>query len=289
MVKTLKVELKSTREVFSQLFSWLLKKEEENNLLISALLFEIKKLRVIDNELHSTWILISDSENLPLQIIYKSREGTILIGGDKVSGISKALDLLSLSEHPIESVMGPENLVEVFFEQLLNRIKPLRIRTETQILYTLKLNQIKKVNTCGRLINPKYEDLVLLTEWYQNFSLETGASMDDIETSKQILRYGIDYKRLFVWKDDSLKSMALLSGESPNGCRISMVYTPNEYRRLGYSYYLLNELAQLILEQKKKNFCVLFANEKDEASNKLYKKIGFIKICSFQNKQIILA
>jgi uncharacterized protein len=76
--------------------------------------------------------------------------------------------------------------------------------------------------------------------------------------------------------------MASFSGATPNGIRISPVYTPPEHRRKGYAISCVATLSQMLLDKGNK-YCFLFTDLANPTSNSIYQKIGYQPICDFSN------
>jgi predicted GNAT family acetyltransferase len=76
-------------------------------------------------------------------------------------------------------------------------------------------------------------------------------------------------------------SMAAASRPTPNGCSISLVYTPPERRRLGYASGCVAELSQRLLDSGK-SFCTLFADLDNPTSNAIYQRMGFQPLADFR-------
>lgn len=67
-------------------------------------------------------------------------------------------------------------------------------------------------------------------------------------------------------------------GETPNGVRVGLVYTPAELRRRGYATSCVSRLTQLLLDSGKK-YCCLYADLANPASNRIYEKVGYRPVC----------
>ena len=102
-------------------------------------------------------------------------------------------------------------------------------------------------------------------------------------TAQQQVEHLIDSGLLYVWESESggIVSMAAkVYGDTPNGQRISLVYTAPKSRGKGYASSVVAFLSQNILESNKK-FCFLFTDLKNPTSNKIYQLIGYKSICDF--------
>jgi len=90
---------------------------------------------------------------------------------------------------------------------------------------------------------------------------------------------------MFIWDTDNRPvSTATLMGPTPNGIRISLVYTPPEFRGRGYASACVAALTQRMLDSGKQ-FCFLYSDLANPTSNKIYRAIGYETVCD--NVQIL--
>lgn len=68
--------------------------------------------------------------------------------------------------------------------------------------------------------------------------------------------------------------MALWTGRTPRGVRITCVYTPPQFRRRGYASNLVAHLSQQLLDEGR-SFCFLNTDLANPTSNSIYQKIGY--------------
>ena len=69
-------------------------------------------------------------------------------------------------------------------------------------------------------------------------------------------------------------SLAICMGTTPNGTRISFVYTPPQHRSKGYASSCVAALSQSLLDQGRK-YCFLFTDLANPTSNHIYQAIGY--------------
>lgn len=99
----------------------------------------------------------------------------------------------------------------------------------------------------------------------------------DIETDVDVGAFferRIRTSSLYIWEDREPRSMVALSGRTPNGIRISGVYTPPEFRGRGYASMAVAAASQLALDRGKA-FCVLFTDLSDPSASSIYRKLGY--------------
>jgi len=122
----------------------------------------------------------------------------------------------------------------------------------------------------GNMIQAKREDTTLLNSYVKGFLEDTGEKGD----AQAALESALSSNRLFVWFDGQPVSMAASSGPTPNGARISMVYTPPELRRRGYATAIVSTISDMLLKQGK-SFCALYTDLSNPTSNSIYHRIGY--------------
>jgi predicted GNAT family acetyltransferase len=88
---------------------------------------------------------------------------------------------------------------------------------------------------------------------------------------------------ILLWEDGGRPvSLAGWSGPTPNGIRVSPVYTPPELRGRGYATALTAELSQRLLDGRLfeggRRFCFLFTDLANPTSNAIYERIGYRRV-----------
>jgi hypothetical protein len=84
----------------------------------------------------------------------------------------------------------------------------------------------------------------------------------------------LDERRLYVWDDGGPRSMAVASGPTPHGIRLSSVYTPPPLRNQGHARRCVAALTQRMLADGRR-FCLLYADRANPASNAVYRRVGY--------------
>jgi uncharacterized protein len=124
-------------------------------------------------------------------------------------------------------------------------------------------------------------DRPLLVDWYTAFVAEAlggdGPTADRIEQQLDH-RLHADDAGLVFWEDDGPVALAGFGGPTPNGIRIGPVYTPPERRNRGYGTALTADLSSRLLAGGRR-FCFLYTDLSNPASNKIYERIGYRRIC----------
>jgi len=160
------------------------------------------------------------------------------------------------------------------FAQLWEKRRPVRVEVGMQ----LRIHEVREVipprDVPGVLRPPHEAERDLLASWIRGFQAE--AVPDDPPTDPhQILdRFFAGGTTLRVWDHGGPVSMAGSSRSSVHGARVSLVYTPPEYRRRGYASACVAGLSQLLLDQGYA-FCALYTDLANPTSNKIYRAIGY--------------
>ena len=122
----------------------------------------------------------------------------------------------------------------------------------------------------GALRLAEASDWPLVSSWAPLYMRDTGAAGSVLT----FLERRLATRSLFVWEHDGPKCMAAISGYTPNGLRVSAVFTPDEHRRRGYASNTVAALSQSALDGGR-NYCVLFAESHHVATLRVYEDIGY--------------
>jgi len=178
---------------------------------------------------------------------------------------------LHLASKSLPGVTGPTDETQAFAQawySLTGQSFKLKMA-----LGTFQLEKVQLISSAtGYLRLATEDDQELLKNWYKAFLLE---ALGDIESNterwvKRVLQQGTAY----LWQDKVPVSIACRIGLTPNGARISIVYTPPEYRRKGYASACVAALSQTLLNQGNR-FCFLFTDLANPTSNHIYQEIGY--------------
>lgn len=131
----------------------------------------------------------------------------------------------------------------------------------------------------GQMRGASEKDKATLVQWVRNFAVDVGQPQDDEDVIKTVQR-GLADRRMYLWEDGGLRSMAATSAPTSHGVRINLVYTPPEYRARGYASACVAALSQAMLDSGRK-FCCLFADLSNLIANSIYQRIGYSPVCDF--------
>ncbi len=175
----------------------------------------------------------------------------------------------------LSRIVGPSATVEPFVNEWKKKSG-----TVPRLIMHQKIYELRKVNppapTEGKAILAKMEHAPLVEKWMASFAKEA-VSEDPTanERFREAVPRVIEAEDLFLWeKSGEPVSCACLSGPTANGVRVSMVYTPHEHRRHGYAGNLVAWVSQHALNFGKR-FCVLYTDEGNPTSNRIYQEVGY--------------
>ena len=147
---------------------------------------------------------------------------------------------------------------------------------------SMRIYQLDRVTPApavpGRMEEATPADLSLVVAWVEQFNAAVHEQARNVEG---VMRNRIAQREIFLWKAPPPVAMAGFAGPTPNGIRVSHVYTPPEHRRKGYATALVAALSQRLLDSGRK-FCFLFTDLANPTSNSIYQKIGYRPVRDFQ-------
>lgn len=129
-----------------------------------------------------------------------------------------------------------------------------------------------KIIANGRLRRGQDSDRKLVEEWGQAYAEEKPVPVDVPSFMARKLRR----RELFIWEDNSPKTVITLSGPTENGIRLSSVFTPVSSRGHGYATSAVATISENQLNSGK-NFVVL-VTQKGDAAERMYHRLGYQKI-----------
>jgi len=133
--------------------------------------------------------------------------------------------------------------------------------------------------TNGRLRPVREDEAMLFADWTTAFCHDCGMTPHAPADELSRARERIAREESFFWEVDSRPvSTATVHARTPNGIRVSLVYTPADLRGRGYASACVAALSQRMLDAGRK-FCFLYTDLANPTSNKIYRAIGYEKVC----------
>ena len=125
------------------------------------------------------------------------------------------------------------------------------------------------------------QDLSLVERWEEAFLAELNHGRGLYAPQRSCFA-ALCEGRLYLLHDHEPVAMALWSGRSTNGARISNVYTPPSARRRGYAERLTSAICSELFKYGC-SWVTLFTEQGADAAERLYQKIGFKYIQSWND------
>ncbi|MHC4778644.1 MAG: GNAT family N-acetyltransferase [Planctomycetota bacterium] len=148
---------------------------------------------------------------------------------------------------------------------------------------TVRPGMSVRAHVCEKVIHPNYsegrlrtvepEDAELALSWRKSFEVQAHLT-EKVITTLDSISVEIATRTFHFWDHDGPKSMARHVGDTPNGVRIGLVYTPEDHRRKGYASSCVAALTQKLLDRGKKAI-FLYTDLANPTSNKIYAAIGY--------------
>lgn len=197
-------------------------------------------------------------------------------GTDHIEQASIALaDFLGNNHVVVNGIYGKYEVCQGFIEQYKKHTGCTFMEKQGMDIMELReLNDIKLVEGTHRLAMQAESKLV--AEWIIEFQMEARTSEMDYEAALSIANNLLEKNKVYFFENSERKivTMAAASRELAHGVGITYVFTPEEYRGMGYAaaniYYLSKELLE-----KGYEFCTLFVDKKNPLSNRSYEKVGY--------------
>jgi len=135
----------------------------------------------------------------------------------------------------------------------------------------------------GELHPVRDVDEAIIIEWFQTFmSGISGVVSPKVAEAnfRKITQQPANQAGLYVWMvDGEPVTMAAYLGGTPNGYRVSYVYTPPVHRRNGYATACTAGVSQRALDMGA-TYCFLYTDLSNPTSNHIYQVIGYEWVCS---------
>ncbi len=256
--------------------NFLLEKEAQNNLPLGVI------GELIRDPVPNDYLLATvEKDNKPVLVLIKN-VGPLIISGEEEhlsQGVEIFANFANLENISIPGLFGPREQVKAFIGSW-KKIFPVSWQEiMEQRIFRLDQPQIEPASP--EKLRPAVEkDIEQVTEWVELFSKEADPGGEiPPALAREKAEGGIKQREFFLWEEEKPVAMAKKARPTPNGVAITMVYTPQEYRKKGYATGCVSALSQKLLEEGF-SFCTLFTDAKNPTSNKIYEEIGFREVGS---------
>ncbi|SHE98104.1 hypothetical protein SAMN02745784_02419 [Tissierella praeacuta DSM 18095] len=138
------------------------------------------------------------------------------------------------------------------------------------------------MNISGSIGKPSLDDVNIISEFFVGFIRDCFGISTTVDKQFKAASSYILSDNFYVWRNgNEIVSMANIAHRSSRHGRINEVYTSPSHRRKGYAGALVSELSKIIYKENK--IPMLYTDLLNPASNKTYKKIGFVE-CGIVNQ-----
>ncbi|NLP35200.1 MAG: GNAT family N-acetyltransferase [Clostridiales bacterium] len=189
--------------------------------------------------------------------------------------VSALAEYFGINNIIISGINGRYDICQEFIKQYSAFIPCTFVeKLVTDIMEIREVNDIKVVDGLHRLAVPAEDKII--TDWMIQFHIEALDSEMDYEAALKKAERLIKEGRIYVYENSERKivSMASATRELPNGIAITYVFTPEEFRGMGYAASNIYYLSKKLLGEGYE-FCTLFVDKNNLVSARAYEKVGY--------------
>ncbi len=194
-------------------------------------------------------------------------------------GPDEALEILARefaeTDPDLSGVLGPRDSTLTFAARWSTETGRAHEVIMEQGIYRLDAEDLAVTDAPGHLRSGTPDDVEVMATWIEDF--QVGAPPPH-SNPRAVAEQRVEEGSIFVWDDGHPVSVVALSGPTPNGIRISLVYTPPASRRKGYASALVGMISHHLLDGGK-DFCFLYTDKASPTPNKIYQELGFRLVC----------
>ena len=190
---------------------------------------------------------------------------------------------LAAQDVSLPGVTGDERLAKRFAEKW-SAITGARPDSKPRHGWRQNLHQVLKVqapaNVAGRMRLARTAERDMLVDWQLRFAEDADLPANEREPGYVAQAIDEGFGEYVLWDVDGAPvAMARRRPVATMGVRIGAVFTPRDLRGRGYAAALTAALSQRVLDQGQ--FCCLFADAANAATNRLYQRLGYLKLATF--------
>jgi len=252
---------------------FLLQHEAENNLMIGILLSLADGTGKWKDE---PVLFVVEDDGLVVAVAVRTPPHNLLLTQAEESPLDILVTEMNSQGIGVPGILGPVSAVEHFAKRW-SAIADCDIEPERN----MRIYQLHQVfappHVPGSARFEDSEDAGRILRWQQSFNQECGLHHG---LSEEKMIKAIRDQHVLMWQDDYPVSMAFTSGSTPNGIRVSGVYTPPGHRGKGYASANVAALSQHCLDEGRQ-FCCLFTDLANPTSNSIYQRIGYYPVSDF--------
>jgi predicted GNAT family acetyltransferase len=223
-------------------------------------------------------LVIEDERGEVVAVAMKWPKRHLMMTDAPPAAVDALVDYFVDGKIPLQGVQSRPHLAARFAERYAARAG-LTARPHTGMAVYV-LTEVRPVRGVAGSLRPAREpDAELLARWAEAFCRDCGLPAQPPGGELVRARERIARGDAFLWEVDGRPvCSASVHGPTPNGIRINAVYTPDEYRSRGFASACVAALSQRMLDSGRK-FCFLYTDLANPTSNKIYRAIGYEKVC----------
>lgn len=269
--------LDSAEEFLDRCRGFLVEKEAENNLILGLITEQIGWDRYDEQRL----FVVDAGSGPALAALQTPPHNLVVSTCEQAAALHRLAEAIAAGEMELPGVTGPSDEARAFAQSWTQRLG--RGYSELMSQRIFKLAEVRPpAGVDGRLRAAEESDIPTLGAWLEAFSEEAAPDheprpAEEVQARAEGFMKHPD-RKAYLWDDDGSVSMAAHSGPTPNGIRVSAVYTPPEKRRRGYASACVAALSQRLLDEGRR-FCFLYTDLANPTSNHIYTEIGYEPVC----------
>ncbi len=259
----------SADSFLDQAESWLMQAEVENNVILSVARSIARKTLIPKEPAYLATAVRSDAVVACLLRTPPHKLVASHAPGEAIDALAAA----AFTAFPdLPAMTGPEPMAGAFaraWSRLTGTPARVGVRQRLYVVDTI----VPVQSTAAGLLRPATEaDLDLAHQWATAFA-EEAMPYDRSDPNEAVVRC-FKTGDLFFWEDNGPATLCAVGGRTPNGARVSFVYTPPSKRRRGYATAAVAALTRRLLLERLRYGC-LYADLANPTSNRIYQKVGY--------------
>lgn len=269
-------------KVYSDAEEYLLHNESillENEVLSQLVLYNAYQCRQKSRNIDILFGVVMDGEKIILHFSNIPANNMAVYIQDQSGNIREAArvlaDFMADNHANMEGIYARLEICEAFIEEYRKKVKcTFAEKIAADIMEVRQLNEIKPAEGRTRLALP--DEIKMLTDWIIQFQIEALTKEINYEAALIRITNMINDNRLYVFENNegTVVTMAAASRKLVHGIAINYIYTPEEYRGMGYAATNIYNISKKYLDEGYE-FCSLFLDKKNMLSKRAYEKVGY--------------
>ncbi|QKS70699.1 GNAT family N-acetyltransferase [Paenalkalicoccus suaedae] len=260
-------EYSHAKDVLARVGPMLEKREVQHNLPLGV-------LRQLERERDpDCFLAVGERDGEPVSVMIQTPPRKLIICG-KQDAMKETAEWMYQVKPDLNGVIGCSDSAEAFTRAWTEISGAASEPVRRQVIF--RLDKVKEFDRPqGKLTYANEDDFELVMSWTEEFALGSMRA-SDLERLEETVMQEIKHNQVFLWRDQYCTpvSMAKRARELTNGIVVNYVYTPEEYERQGFATACVGALSERLLKEGYR-FCSVNTNDDHEASQSVYKKLGY--------------